>query len=861
MRKVSWLVISLFAMLLPVSSLQAQLFEDFESGSKSFYAGASVELGSGSWYMSDALIGNLGNDKFNGSFGARLDRRDGKQGAIYMEFDKPNGADELSFYMANYGSSSGNTVQVQYSIDQGTSWTNLGTEISATSDLEQVTLAVEKEENIRFKFIHASGSDRLNIDDILITDYITPKDSTAMVVTDAGKEVNPADSVYFDNTGIDKSREKTIQIMNVGVDTLVISEVKAVGSYFSISALTDSVLGFKETGTFTVTYAPTVEGWNSAEISITSNDSLFSQFSFYVAGQAFEESNVQPIADIRNLPLGSRVTVAGRVTVANEFTGPSFIQDNTAGIAIYWPALHTAVERGDSVVINGPLTEFNPIQGPEGDFLLQIGAHQGDNDISFEIIDTPPVPVQPTQITISQMNAGGFEAQLIEIPNVTIQHSGAFQGEKNYDISDATGTGAIRIDGNANLAGSTAPDEPVTIVGVVDQFNGTYQIKPRSTDDLGVEEVVYPGDDVSKDLTFEAVTWNIEWFGSSGNGPDDTALQMQNVKTVIDSIDADIYAFQEVSNTATFADLAAQLPDYGSIIASFSQAQRTAYLFKRATIDSLDSGLLSVGMTKSNWANGRYPLFFKFNASADGETREIYAYNIHAKAFDDMSSYNQRKSASEELKTYLDNTKSGKSVLFLGDYNDTTIGSITSGQDSPYKNFDDDPEYTIITKNLEQQGLASQRIGSFIDHITVSSELASTHIAGSERVENTSYIGSYLSTTSDHFPIWTRFQFTGLVNSKEEFASTPKQFSLEQNYPNPFNPSTVISYKLAESTKVTLEVFDVMGRKVATLVDRNQTQGSQNVTFDAAGLSSGVYIYRLSTSAGQQLTKKMMLIK
>lgn len=87
-------------------------------------------------------------------------------------------------------------------------------------------------------------------------------------------------------------------------------------------------------------------------------------------------------------------------------------------------------------------------------------------------------------------------------------------------------------------------------------------------------------------------------------------------------------------------------------------------------------------------------------------------------------------------------------------------------------------------------------------------------------------------------------------------------FQLDQNYPNPFNPSTVIRYQLAENSTISLQVFDMLGREVASLANNEQkAAGSYQVTFDAGNLSSGVYIYRLSTSTGIELTKKMLLMK
>jgi len=88
----------------------------------------------------------------------------------------------------------------------------------------------------------------------------------------------------------------------------------------------------------------------------------------------------------------------------------------------------------------------------------------------------------------------------------------------------------------------------------------------------------------------------------------------------------------------------------------------------------------------------------------------------------------------------------------------------------------------------------------------------------------------------------------------------PEGFELHQNYPNPFNPTTQISYALPGQTHVEITVYNMLGQQVATLVNETKNAGRYEVSFDASGLSSGVYIYRLQTESYTE-TRQMMLIK
>jgi hypothetical protein len=102
--------------------------------------------------------------------------------------------------------------------------------------------------------------------------------------------------------------------------------------------------------------------------------------------------------------------------------------------------------------------------------------------------------------------------------------------------------------------------------------------------------------------------------------------------------------------------------------------------------------------------------------------------------------------------------------------------------------------------------------------------------------------------------LWKNSFVTGVTSDR-----TPAVFSLSQNYPNPFNPNTVVSYQLPVVSSVRLVVYDLLGREVAVLVNEKKTPGTYEVKFDAGGLASGVYFYRLTAGEFVQVRKLLLL--
>ncbi len=199
------------------------------------------------------------------------------------------------------------------------------------------------------------------------------------------------------------------------------------------------------------------------------------------------------------------------------------------------------------------------------------------------------------------------------------------------------------------------------------------------------------------------------------------------------------------------------------------------------------------------------------------------------------------------------------------DGNDLTYEWVLYSQDTstvvatvPSNNEGEDAEVTLafatVDGLLAGAGLEVGQSAQFVWNVRVSDGLDTLGVAEDNFVN-----GDEIKVYEELF--YTITLTRGLMINNEAISGTPQSFSLEQNYPNPFNPSTTINFSLPSASEVTLYVYDMLGRRVATLLDNEMMNAStHSVKFDASRLASGVYIYRLE--AGEfTSTRRMMLIK
>jgi len=354
--------------------------------------------------------------------------------------------------------------------------------------------------------------------------------------------------------------------------------------------------------------------------------------------------------------------------------------------------------------------------------------------------------------------------------------------------------------------------------------------------------------------TFDVATWNTEWFGSSSNGPSDDALQFANVEATIAQSDIDLWAVEEIADVNDFSQLLSDLgPGFDGTLATNSGTQRIGFIYKR---DVVHVRSVKHILEQFDFAT-RPPLELEADITVGDTTLTVTFIVVHMKAFNDISSYDRRVDGSQRIKNHIDFTTLANSrVMVMGDFNDELLDSITPGQPSPYDNFlQDTDDYFFPTLSLEQAGIKTwiPGSGSNIDQILITNDLVPNYVINSVNtyIELQSLFLPYTTTTSDHLPVYARFDFARST-ATEGGIELPTQPLLQTGYPNPFRTTTKIKYKLPGTVDAQLVVYNMLGRKVATLFEGTQTAGTHEAVFDASALPPGVFLIHLRTPSGEK---------
>jgi hypothetical protein len=483
--------------------------------------------------------------------------------------------------------------------------------------------------------------------------------------------------------------------------------------------------------------------------------------------------------------------------------------------------------------------------------------------------------VAPNASSTSQsfeFKAGGYGDFTLSVPS-----------EYQLSTDDSTFQSSVNVTEAEALAGKTiyvefAPStkalstsEPITITAT----------------DLNEEIGTLTGSSWLKSVTFDIVTYNLEFFGSdvvstSGDefGPTDDDLQIENVATVMNTLNADVYVVQEVSDETALESLIEKISINGKVFDktispawsySFNDEdpnfppQKLVVLYDTQTTtvkssrvmfsdlyDDIRAGNTTLtdypeGSSSSFFASGRLPYMVEIETNINGVKKELTLIDLHARANSgtDITKYNMRKYDVEVLKDSLDAHYPNANLILLGDYNDDVKTSVIDGYESSYVKFvEDTANYDTLTLTISNEGAYSYlSYESFLDHIISSNELSDEYIANSTAVyDPQNDISSYTYTTSDHGPVIARFDLKedtlGTSNTTAETDYSVK------TYPNPTTDIVNIIFNNNTNKATTLTLYNMNGKSIGQTVTNEGN--TSTISYDVSQLQSGIYIYSLS---------------
>ncbi len=430
-----------------------------------------------------------------------------------------------------------------------------------------------------------------------------------------------------------------------------------------------------------------------------------------------------------------------------------------------------------------------------------------------------------------------FSSSLIYIPN-EVQTSKTVSVRFAPTASNTNYSGTVSFvsgswsDAKVNLSGSSIPPPP----------------PPPSLD------------------TLKVVNWNIEWFGGA-NGPLDDNLQEQNVRTLMQNMNADVYALEEVVSISRLQNVINQMPGYSMVVSDFCSngttasscggQQKLAFVYRNSRVNFIRAyGVLRSGGSANayyNWSSGRFPYLMEADVTMNNTTQRIQFVNVHAKAntSDFVISYNRRKAGADELRDSLNVQYANSNIILLGDYNDDLDKTITT-QVAPdtttsWISFkQDNINFNPVTLPLSLARVPSTAsYPDFIDHVSVSNEMNQYYVSGSARslksqVEQ--WVVNYSTTTSDHYPIETRFVLTAPIASSRFKRENKIDWTSTLT-----SPQTIrVSVNSPEQGNAFLQLTDLSGRMVSKQ-SLSLQKGTNVVDFKADVPVSGLYILKIST--------------
>ena len=357
------------------------------------------------------------------------------------------------------------------------------------------------------------------------------------------------------------------------------------------------------------------------------------------------------------------------------------------------------------------------------------------------------------------------------------------------------------------------------------------------------------------DTTFEVMTWNIEWFPKNGE------ITIDYVTQIIEALDIDLLAIQEVDDISAFEQMIDSLNSYEGYLES-SWFAGLAYIYKTDVIQIND--IYEIYTTSPYWSPfPRSPMVMNLNFMNE----RIIVINNHFKCCGDGvldinnpdDEETRRYYASNLLKEYIDNYFPNENTIVLGDLNDDL-------SDIPENNV-----FQLILNDTENYLFADIEIAngnnsewsyptwpSHLDHILITNELFDEFDNDSSVIQ-TIKIDEYITggwweydeNISDHRPVAIKFSMNPNLSVTDFTLTTPNFI----NYPNPFNSETTFSFKIPNGS-VDIEIINIQGQ---TVFAEKIPIGETSIIWNAEGFPDGLYLAKLLLNNNDIATLKLIL--
>ncbi len=359
------------------------------------------------------------------------------------------------------------------------------------------------------------------------------------------------------------------------------------------------------------------------------------------------------------------------------------------------------------------------------------------------------------------------------------------------------------------------------------------------------------------DTTLDILTWNIEHFPKNGE------TTIYNVKEIIENLNADIIAIQEVSDISSFNQMVEELDGYNGYLES-TYFRGLAYIYKTDVIQIND--IYEIYTTSEYWSYfPRNPMVMDFNY----KEQRFIIINNHFKCCGDgyLNLENQddeetrRYHASRLLKEYIDTNFSEANVLLVGDLNDVLTDNETH---NIFQNFIDDTNNFLFADieiaNDSSSNWSYPTWPSHLDHILITNELFDdfqNQKSSIEVIKIEDYLtngwSEYDTNITDHRPVGLKL-FIETTLDVNKFSIQNSSF---KSYPNPFKNEITFTFNSANNVDE-IQVYSITGQKVASIKVKS---AQEKVKWNASKLSNGIYFAKLISNSKSIATNKLILIK